>query len=216
MTKPATSSADSLRHALHGPTRVPLLCLATFLAVWVLLGVNPRYRDAWLLENLLVVTFVPALVLTFRKFQFTNRAYVEMTVFMLLHAIGSHYTYSEVPAGDWAAEAFGLSRNHYDRLVHFAFGALFVRPLRELTLRNVRGIGPIAYYWLSLAGIAAVSTGYELLEWCVAIIVDPEAGTAFLGTQGDVWDAQKDTALACGGAILALLIDRSPEAESHE
>ena len=176
--------------------------------VWTALAIEPHDRDAWLLENLLNFVAVPTLTLSYRRFRFTDRAYVQMTAFLLLHAVGSHYTYSEVPIGAWVRDALDLGRNHYDRFVHLSFGVLCLRPLRELTLGKARGLGPIAIAWLSVAGIAALSTAYELMEWLTAIVVDPGAGTAFLGTQGDVWDAQKDTALACGGAVLALLFER--------
>jgi len=185
-------------------SRTSVACFVLFAIVWTVLAINPHYRDAWLLENLLIFASVPTLVLTRRRFRFSDRAYVQITAFLLLHAIGSHYTYSEVPAGAWARDAMDLSRNHYDRVVHFAFGFLFLRPLLELSIRRARGLGPYAIAWIGLAGIAALSTAYELLEWLAAIAVEPDAGTAFLGTQGDIWDAQKDTALACGGAIVAL------------
>lgn len=183
---------------------VPALCLATFAVVWTALALEPRYPDAWLLENLLVFAAVPILIFTYPRFRFSDGCYVQITAFFLLHAIGSHYTYSEVPIGDWARDTLGLSRNHYDRVVHFAFGLLLVHPLQELTLRRARGLGRVATAWIGFAGIAALGGLYELLEWAAAVIVDPDAGTAFLGTQGDVWDAQKDTALACAGAVAAL------------
>lgn len=185
-------------------SRTAVVCFVVFAIAWTALAIDPHYRDAWLLENLLIFAAIPALVLTRRRFRFSDRAYVQMTAFLLLHAIGSHYTYSEVPVGAWARDALDLSRNHYDRVVHFAFGLLFLRPLLELSIGRARGLGPYAIAWIGLAGIAALSTAYELLEWLAAIAVAPDAGTAFLGTQGDVWDAQKDTALACGGAIVAL------------
>jgi len=188
--------------------RVPLLCVVVFTIVWAAMAIHPRDREAWVLENLLIFATVPTLILTYSRFRFSNRAYVLMTVFLLLHVVGSHYTYSEVPAGNWARDALGLSRNHYDRLVHFSFGLLFLRPLRELVLGDGHGLGPVAVAWLSVANIAALSMGYELMEWLAASVVDPGAGTAFLGTQGDVWDSQKDQALACIGALVALLFER--------
>lgn len=192
-----------------GPTaamggRVPEFCLFLFTAVWFSLAIAPLDRSAWLLENLLPLITVPTLVATARRFRFSDLAYVQITAFFLLHAIGSHYTYSQVPFGFWAADTFDLSRNHYDRLVHFAFGLLLLRPLGELTLSSAPRLGPVARGWLCVANIAACSVIYETLEWWVAVLVDPQAGTAFLGTQGDVWDAQKDSALACLGGFLAL------------
>lgn len=204
-------SDPTQRSAGPAGDRVPIACLIVFVVVWTALAIAPRYRADWLLENLLTALVVPALVLTYHRFRFSDRAYVQMTVFLLLHTVGSHYTYSEVPLGDWVRDALHLSRNHYDRLVHFLFGLLFLRPLRELTLGDARGLGRVATAWLSIASIATLSLSYELMEWITAVLADPEAGTAFLGTQGDVWDAQKDTALALGGAILALLLEPSPK-----
>jgi putative membrane protein len=182
----------------------PAACLAVFLAVWTALAIAPRYRADWLLENLPIFIGVPLAVLGYRRFRFSNRAYVQATVFLILHTIGSHYTYSEVPLGDWMRDALHLSRNHYDRLVHFAFGALMLRPVRELGFSHGRTPGRLAELYFSAAGVACWSAIYEIVEWLVAASADPAAGTAYLGTQGDVWDAQKDMALALGGALLAI------------
>ncbi len=168
---------------------------------------EPRYPEDWLLENLLTFACVPAAVLTYRRFRFTDQAYVQALLFLILHTVGSHYTYSHVPLGDWAQEVFGFSRNHYDRLVHFSFGLLMLRPMRELVIRRPKVLGHAAVFFLSFAAIACLSLGYEMLEWTVAAVVDPSAGTAYLGTQGDVWDAQKDSAFACAGALIAAAID---------
>jgi putative membrane protein len=188
--------------------RVPLLCLVVFTLVWVLLAIRPRYRADWVLENLLTFVGMPLAVLTYRRFYFSGRAYVQATVFVILNTIGSHYTYSEVPVGDWMRDAFGFSRNHYDRLVHFSFGLLMLLPIRELAIRNPKAMGGFAVFYLSIAGVAFWSLTYEIIEWLVAAVADPAAGTAYLGTQGDAWDAQKDMALACAGALIAAFLDR--------
>jgi putative membrane protein len=174
--------------------------------VWTALGIAPRYRPDWVLENLPVLVAVPIAVAGYRRLRFSNRACVQATVFLLLHAIGSHYTYSEVPLGDWMRDLLGLSRNHYDRVVHVAFGLLMLRPVRELGFRSRAAAGRFAVLYFSAAGVAWWSLAYEVIEWLVASIADPAAGTAYLGTQGDVWDAQKDVALAlCGAGMGALL-----------
>lgn len=188
--------------------RVPLLCLAVFTVVWLLLAIHPRYREDWFLENLLTFVCVPLAVLTYRRFSFSDRAYVQATLFVILNTVGSHYTYSEVPVGDWMREAFGFSRNHYDRLVHFSFGLLMLLPLRELAIRNPKAMGRFAVSYLSVTAVAFWSLSYEIIEWLVASIADPAAGTAYLGTQGDAWDAQKDMTLACAGAVVAAFLDR--------
>ena len=126
-------------------------------------------------------------------------------MFLLLHAVGAHYTYSEVPLGYWAKETFGLSRNHFDRLVHFSFGLLLLRPAREVLMRVacVRGF----WSWcLPMTLVVSLSGLFEIVEAVAAWNVNPELGTAYLGTQGDVWDAQKDMSLAVAGAALAVLL----------
>jgi putative membrane protein len=185
---------------------VPASCLALFLSAWVGLGIAPRYRMDWVLENLLTVAGVAAVIAGYRRFRFSDAAYVQGTVFLLLHTIGSHYTYSEVPLGDWARDAFGWSRNHYDRLVHFAFGILMLRPIHELAFRRRGRYARSAELFLAVSVVGSVSLVYEVIEWLVAIIVDPDAGAAFLGVQGDVWDCQKDMLLACAGGALSAIV----------
>jgi putative membrane protein len=124
---------------------------------------------------------------------------------MLLHVVGSHYTYSEVPFGITLQHWFGSERNMYDRLVHFSFGLLLVYPLREIFMRVAKARGVWAYGF-PLMLVLAFSATYEIIEWLVAARVDPAAGLAFLGAQGDVWDAQKDMVLAVIGAAITLLI----------
>ena len=186
---------------------VPAVCLAVFTVAWIGLAIHPRYRTDWLLENLLTFACVPLAIATYRRFRFSDQAYVQATVFLLLHTIGSHYTYAEVPAGEWLKQALDLPRNHYDRIVHFCFGLLMLRPARELTIRRPRALGRWTLFYLSFASVAWWSVAYELMEWAVARVADPAAGTAYLGTQGDVWDAQKDMGLACLGALIAAAVD---------
>ena len=190
----------------NGSSRVPAICLGVFTLAWILLAIAPRHRADWLLENLPVFLAVPALVAGHRRFRFSDRAYVQGTIFLLLHAIGSHFTYSDVPVHDWLGPAAGFGRNHYDRVVHFLYGVLLLRPVRELSFRG-REPGRFATLALSDATVVAGGAVYEIVEWAVAAIADPEAGTAFLGTQGDEWDAQKDMALAGIGAVIAATIE---------
>ncbi len=185
---------------------VPRACLAIFSLVWVCLAIAPRYRDAWLLENLMTMVLVPVAVLAYRRYRISDHSYVLATVFLILHTIGSHYTYSEVPLGDAAREFFGWGRNHYDRFVHFCFGLLMFRPLFELAVRRPAALGRVATVVVGVGLVALASVVYEVVEWWVAVIADPDAGHAFLGAQGDVWDAQWDMALACGGGLVAGLM----------
>lgn len=179
--------------------------LTAFLAVWIWAAINPTYRHDWFLENYLVFLFVPLILITGWFFKLSDVSYTLLTIFMVLHVVGSHYTYAEVPFGYTLQEWFGSSRNMYDRVVHFSFGFLIAYPVREVFMRLSKVRGFWSYYFpLDLA--FAFSALYEIIEWLAAANVAPEAGLAFLGSQGDVWDAQKDMLLAGLGATIAMLI----------
>ena len=180
------------------------ITLALYAAIWIALAIRPIDRSDWFLENLLVFTSLAVLSLTYWKFQFSNFSYLLMAFFLVLHAIGAHYTYAKVPIGFWAADLFHLNRNHFDRVIHFGFGLLIFYPLRELLIRSAGARGAWAT-WLAVAGIFAMSSFFEILEAVIAMLVHPELGDAYLGTQGDVWDAQKDMACALVGVLLAAL-----------
>jgi len=175
-----------------------------YVGLWGLLAIDPYDRQDWLLENLLALTAVTMLLLTYRRFQFSTSSYVLITAFLTLHAIGAHYTYAEVPFGFWLQRTFELVRNPFDRIVHFSYGLLLVIPLRELLIR-LGGVGGFWSYYLPVSGMIAQSGVFEMLEALVATVVSPELGTAYLGTQGDEWDAQKDMAAASAGAIMTIL-----------
>jgi len=186
---------------------------ASYLVVWIVLAIAPSDRGDWLLENLLVFASAAVLVLTWRRFPFSNFSYALIAVFMVLHAIGAHYTYAKVPFGFWLRDLFHLERNHYDRLIHFSFGLLIVYPLREILTRSA-GARDAWAIGLSVAGIVGLSSFFEIVEGIIAQVVSPELGAAYLGTQGDIWDAQKDMAAATLGAFLttAITLGRRPRA----
>lgn len=184
---------------------VPFACLIAYAIVWVWAAINPVYPADWLLENVLAILAIAFFIVTYRGFPLSNLSYIPLTIFMILHAIGAHYTYAETPIGDWLAPLFGWERNNFDRVVHFLFGLLLAYPMRELYYRIIgtRGIWGIVLpvdVMISLSGI------YELVEWAATVVVAPEAGVAFLGAQGDPWDAQKDMALASLGACITMAI----------
>jgi putative membrane protein len=183
--------------------RLLQVLLAWYVVLWVLLAVRPLYRQDWFLENLLVIPFFILLVTTYRFFPFSNMSYLLITLFMSLHAVGAHYTYAEVPFGFWLKGVFSFSRNHFDRIVHFAFGLLMAYPARELFFRIAHSRGFWAYY-LPIAMVLAFSGMFEMIEMIAALIVSPELGDAYLGTQGDSWDAQKDMLAATVGAVIAM------------
>jgi len=197
-----TTAADAPR-ANFGHNR-PLQALAAgYLAWWLVLAVTPYDRFDLLLENLLVFVFVGLLAANYRRFPLSDLSYLLIVAFLALHAVGAHFTYSQAPFGWWVTEALGWERNHYDRAVHFLFGLLCAYPLRETVMRGTDCAGWRAGF-LAFAVVLAFSSTYEMLEWAAAMLLEPEAGMAFLGTQGDVFDAQKDTTLAAVGGVLGL------------
>jgi putative membrane protein len=184
--------------------KYPVYLLLIYLPVWIWAAVNPLYRNGWLSENILLFIFIPLLCWTYYKFRISNLSYTLIFLFLVLHTIGSHYTYAEVPFGYWMQTAFGFERNNYDRLVHFSFGLFMAYPVREFFLRVASTHG-IWGYWFPIELTAALSGFYELIEWAVTIF-SPDRGTAFLATQGDPFDAQKDMAMAASGAVTAMLV----------
>jgi putative membrane protein len=192
--------------------RTPRRLLVALCAIWIWLAISPVSREDWLLENLLVLIAVPALAATRNRFRFSDAAYRCLFAFFVLHAIGAHYTYSLVPYDRWwealtgstLSDVLGWQRNHYDRAVHFLYGILMLLPTVELFERYAPPRA--AWRWLMpVFFVMAHSVIYELVEWVAALLVAPELGAAYLGTQGDGWDAQKDMALATAGSVLAML-----------
>ena len=174
-------------------------------AVWLWAAVAPAVRFDWFLENLLIWTMVALMIAIYRRFPLSDVSYVLITLFLALHTVGAHYTYAGTPVGYWLQDMLGLERNHYDRVIHFLFGLLMFFPLWEVVARAAQARGRWAA-WLTLAIVVSLSALYGIIEWLVAIIVQPDAAIAFLGTQGDVFDAQKDSGLAILGAVIAFAL----------
>lgn len=195
----------SLAQAESRNSRLASALLLCYGLLWIWLAIAPLNRRDWLLENLLAFALVVLLVLTCRRFQFSDVSYGLIACFMTLHAVGAHYTYAEVPFGFWLKDLFSLSRNPFDRIVHFAYGALLAYPVREVLIR-LAGVRGVWSYYLPASLILAQSGLFEIIESVVAAFVSPELGSAYLGTQGDEWDAQKDMASAFGGAAPAMIV----------
>jgi putative membrane protein len=176
-----------------------------YLLVWIIAAIRPLSPSTWLLENVLVVVFVSALVLTYRRLPLSDLSYTLITLFMVLHAVGAHYTYSRVPIGFWLKEQFGFSRNHYDRIVHFAFGLLITYPIREALVRITSLKGFWSYY-LPFSVTVASSALFELVEWSGASLTYPDLGAQYLGMQGDIWDAHKDMLIVTIGALVCMVL----------
>lgn len=190
-----------------------LIYSALFLILWVLLAIDPSDRHDWMLENALVVIMVAVLIFTARKFPFSTISYTLIFIFLCIHEVGAHYTYAEVPYDQWFQSLFGRrlndimgwERNHFDRLVHFSYGLLLAYPIREI-FHRVAHVQGFWGYFLPLDVTMSSSMLFELIEWGAAEFFGGDLGQAFLGSQGDVWDAHKDMGLASIGAVLAMLI----------
>ncbi len=179
--------------------------LALFAVAWVLAAINPVDRNTWIVENILVVMFAIVLVLLGRYFKLSSVSYTFITLYLILHLIGSHWTYAEVPFGYFLQDLLDSPRNMYDRVVHFSFGLLLVYPIREVFVR-VTGAKGVWGYYFPLDIVLAFSALYEIIEWIGAFVTDPVTAAAFLGSQGDIWDTQKDMASAGVGALIAVAI----------
>jgi len=192
---------------------IPLIAFVITGIGFAVAAIGPRYPRAWMLEHVPTLILLPIALYLYRRGAFSDRSWLQIGAFALMHFYGAHYTYANTPLGFALRDAFALSRNHYDRIVHFASGVLLLRPMRELAFPPDHHSTLVRELVISCAIIAAMALAYEQLEWLTAIAVDPAAGTAFLGTQGDEWDAQKDATAATIGAALAVLAElRSPRA----
>ena len=198
-------------HRNHVRVLSALLVVCTALSAW-----GAHFPQDWILENSLVLAAMPILWAIYHKLPFSRLSWTLVFLFLYLHELGAHYTYSKVPYDEWSRsllgisinETFGWQRNHFDRAVHFLYGLLLAYPIREifLSLANARGFWG---YFLPLDVTLSSSALYELIEWAAAEVFAGDVGQAYLGTQGDVWDAHKDMLLATFGAFIALLITLS-------
>ena len=168
----------------------PKYCLYAYLVFWILLAINPKDRFNWFLENILAVSFVLLLILTYKKLKLSNKSYTFILVFMILHTIGAHYAYSQTP---FFSEMFGqkLERDHYDRVTHFTFGLLLYFPVLD-AVSKMTGLKGFWKFFMPLAIMIACSSLYEVFEWISVVVFTPERTTLFLGAQGDIFDTQKD------------------------
>lgn len=180
--------------------RYPKVALGLIFVAWIVSAIGAIQPFDWFLESILVMLFVPLLVLTYRRFPLSDLSYTLILIFLCLHLVGAHWAYGAVPI-PW--EQWGFERNHYDRVVHFSFGLLMSYPIREAFYRIARARGFWGFF-LPLDVTLSFSAVYEIIEWLVAAIVSPEAGAAFVGAQGDLFDPIKDMALAGTGAILTM------------
>jgi putative membrane protein len=210
---PRRRRRDPVSASSHSDRGFLLALAIPFGVLWVLLAVRPNDRSDWLLENALTLAAIALLAITRRPFPLQRRSYLLITLFLVLHTIGAHYTYAEVPYDAWTTRylgfsvdgLFGWQRNNFDRVVHLAYGLLLALPIREVFLRLARVDGFWGYF-LPLDLTMSTSMLYELIEWGAATLFGGDLGMAYLGTQGDVWDAHKDMALASLGALLTMCL----------
>lgn len=203
----------SLSKILIAPSAYPLLLLMLFISWWTVLAIAPWYRQDWLLENLLVFIVVPLLIWNYRHLRFSNFSYTLIFIFLCLHEVGAHYTYAKVPYAAWLNHligmdintAVGFERNQFDRSVHFLYGFLILPACIEIFEARAKLIG----FWRYLVPITFImshSELFEMIEWQAAEIFGGPLGQAYLGTQGDIWDSQKDSAAAMIGAICSMIL----------
>lgn len=175
-----------------------------YILLFTYLAIAPFDRTIWLTENFPIVLLV-ALIAWLHKYHiFSPLSYLAMSVLVLLHTIGAHYTFAKVPF-ELVTNLFGFERNHFDRVAHFSVG-FYAYPIAELLLskRLVNSVLILLLFpFFAILGVAAL---YEVFEWQFALLADPDAGLAVLGTQGDVWDAQKDMTADTFGALFAMLV----------
>ena len=199
------STASSSFRTHFKQNRLLQICLLLFFILWVSTFIGTSNLSNWFTENTLTFLFLLGIITSYKKFKFSDLSYFIMFVYICLHVYGAKYTYAENPFGYWLKDTFHLARNHYDRIVHFSFGFLLAYPMREYFKNHFQW--PNWVCWVLPCEITLSFSGaYEIIEWAVADVFFPSEGVAYLGTQGDIWDAQKDMSLAWLGSILIMLL----------
>ncbi|RNI31358.1 DUF2238 domain-containing protein [Rufibacter latericius] len=199
----AFSFATDQEHTHFRKNPLLIAYVITFGLFWAYTGFTTTDAKNWWLENTLTLTAVILLVAFYKYLRFSDLSYTFIFLYLMLHAYGAQHTYAENPLGYWVQEKLHLERNHYDRLVHFGFGFFLAYPMQEVFCR-VTNMRPIYTYLLPVELTISMGAFYELIEWAVADIFFPTQGMTYLGTQGDVWDAQKDIAVALLGALITI------------
>ncbi len=199
------TTVNSQQSAGFRSNKFQQVLLLVYLIVWIIYAISPTYRPQWWLENYLVFAFFLVLISTYKKYQLSDLSYLFITIFLLLHVVGSHYGYSSVPVGLTFRDIFGLARNPYDRIVHFLFGFLFAYPIYEMLKRYSSQKGKWLYI-LPINFIISLIAVYEILEAVVAWTYPPEQYDPFVGLQGDIWDGYKDMLLVSSGGMISTSI----------
>ena len=182
---------------------LPHTLALSFFIFFIILGIAPLDRDVWIVEVIPVIVIYFLLIFTYKKFKFSNISYGLMLFWLVGHTIGGHYTFANVPF-DIVTNLFDFERNHYDRIGHFVIG-FFAYPMAEFLTRQ-KYTNPIIASIFSLFFMMSVACTYEIIEWAYAVIEGGNTGIEFLGSQGDIWDAQKDMLADTLGAIFSIIL----------
>ena len=181
----------------------PFYLLAVFAVLFIALGISPSSRSVWVAEVIPVALAVVLLAAGFRRFGFSNWSYTLMFFWLACHTVGAHYTFAEVPF-EWFRELVGAHRNPFDRVAHFTVG-FYAFPVAEYLVRK-QYAGKVLAGIFGLFFVMAVAAAYEIIEWQYAVIVGGNDANDFLGSQGDIWDAQKDMFCDTCGAVASLIL----------
>lgn len=181
----------------------PHILAVIFFIFFIILGLEPLNRSVWIVEVIPVVGVYLLLVFTYKNFQFSNTSYTLMAFWLFWHTVGGHYTFANVPF-DFITELFHFERNHFDRIGHLVVG-FYAYPMAEFLLRK-NYTNKVLASLFGLFFIMSIAASYEIIEWAYAVIEGGNTGIEFLGSQGDIWDAQKDMLLDTVGAILTLCL----------
>ena len=182
-------------------SKLPLILATIVIATIIWSGNNPAFPEVWFAEIIPVLLIFIPLVISFKWFRFSDAAYLFMSFWLILHTIGAHYTFANVPF-DWFSDLIGSDRNHFDRFAHFSIG-FYAYPVAEYLSRKGH-CNPLLAGLFGLFTIMGIAAAYEIIEWWYAILAGGEAGIEFLGSQGDIWDAQQDMLADTLGALLSL------------
>lgn len=174
-----------------------------YVVFFIALGISPVSREVWIAEVIPVVIIFLFLVVSYNTFRLSNLAYALLSIWIFCHTVGGHYTFANVPFG-WVSDLIGSERNHFDRVGHFVIG-FYAFAMAEWLLRK-KYCGLKLALFFSLFFIMSVAAAYEIIEWWYAVAEGGDAGVEFLGSQGDIWDAQKDMLSDTLGAITSLIV----------
>ena len=181
----------------------PHILASSFLVFFILFGINPVDRAVWIVEVIPIIIVYLFLLSTYKKFKFTNISYSLMIIWMVWHTVGGHYTFANVPF-DFITDLFNFHRNNFDRVGHLVVG-FYAYPMAEFLVRK-KYTNVIVASFFGLFFVMSIAAGYEIIEWSYAVIDGGDTGIEFLGSQGDIWDAQKDMLADTIGALISIAL----------